>query len=61
MKINRHFSKKPIDDAKLRRLWSSRISDCDLAKMLGCHPWTVRRRAMKLGLRLRRKIWAETS
>lgn len=61
MKIKRHYSKKPIDDAQFKRLWSTRISDCALAKMMGCHPWTMRRRAIKLGLPLRRKIWADTS
>lgn len=58
MKITRHFSRKPIDDDKLKRLWPSRMSDCDLAREMGHKTWTVRRRAAKLGLPLRRKLWA---
>lgn len=59
MKIARHFSKKKIDDAKLKRLWASRMTDCDLAKALGHSRWSVRRRAQKLGLSLRRELWRE--
>lgn len=59
MKIARHYAKpKVIDDDKLKRLWGSRMTECAIAKELGHRPWTIRRRAAKLGLPLRRKIWA---
>lgn len=62
MKIKRHFAKaKKIDDAKLRRLWGSRMSDTALAKEMGHHRYALRRRAIKLGLPAsRREIWAAT-
>lgn len=57
-KITRHFSKKKIDDVKLRRLWVSRMPEAELALLFGCHRWTLRRRALKLGLPShRREIW----
>lgn len=57
-KITRHFSRKKIDDDKLRKLWPTRMSDADLAKALGHHRGTVRRRAIKIGLpSSRREIW----
>lgn len=58
-KINRHFArKKKIDDTRLKKLWGSRMSDADLAKMLGHHRSTLRRRAAKLGLpSSRRSLW----
>jgi len=60
-KITRHFSKKKVDDAKLRRLWPTRMTDCAIAKMMGHSRGTVRRRAVKLGLPSRREIWADQS
>lgn len=59
-KIVRHFTRNKIDDTKLKRLWGSRLSDDDLAKLMGHHRSTLRRRAIKLGLpSSRREIWAE--
>lgn len=58
-KTARHFRRKKLNDDKLRTLWPLRISDADMAQRLGCHRNTVRRRAAKLGLPLRREIWAE--
>lgn len=58
-KITRHYAKARIDDAKLKRLWGSRMSDVDLAKAMGHHRSTLRRRAIKLGMpSSRREIWA---
>lgn len=58
-KIVRHFARGKIDDAKLKRLWGSRLSDIDLAKAMGHHRSVLRRRAMKLGLpSSRRELWA---
>ena len=58
-KIKRHFSKKKINDAELKRLWPSRLTDAELAKRLGHHPWVLRRRIVKLGLpSSRRELWA---
>lgn len=60
-KIIRHYAKAKIDDAKLKRLWPSRLSDVDLAKEMGHHRNTVRRRAAKLGLQpSRRELWARS-
>ena len=57
-KITRHFTKAKIDDAKLKKLWPTRITEQALAKMMGCHRWTLRRRAVKLGLpSSRRELW----
>lgn len=57
-KIVRHFVRGRIDDAKLRKLWGSRISDENLAKAMGHHRSTLRRRAIKLGLpSSRRELW----
>jgi hypothetical protein len=60
-KITRHYAKKKkVDDAKLRRLWPSRLSDKELVKQLGHHTWTLRRRAIKLGLpSSRRELWGK--
>jgi len=61
-KIKRHFSKKKINDAELKRLWPSRLSDEELEKRLGHHKWTLRRRAVKIGLpSSRRELWADQS
>jgi hypothetical protein len=57
-KVIRHQPRK-IDDAMLRRLWSSRLSDCAVAKQMGHRPGVLRRRAAKLGLPPRREIWAD--
>lgn len=60
-KVTRHFAKKKIDDVKLKRLWGSRMSDCDLAKELGHHREVLRRRAIKLGLpSSRREMWTRS-
>lgn len=60
-KITRHFTRGKIDDTKLKRLWGSRMSDCDLAKAMGHHRSVLRRRAIKLGMpSSRREIWART-
>jgi hypothetical protein len=60
-KITRHFAKKKIDDAKLRRLWSSRLPDAELVKRLGHHKGTLRRRAIKIGLpSSRRELWSQS-
>jgi hypothetical protein len=58
-KTTRHYAKKPIDDAKLKRLWVSHMTECNIAKEMGHHRNTLRRRAAKLGMPLRRKIWAK--
>jgi len=61
-KIKRHFSKKKINDAELKRLWPSRLTDEELEKRLGHHKWTLRRRAVKIGLpSSRRELWADQS
>lgn len=58
MKIKRHFAKAKIDDARLKKLWGSRMSDDALAKTLGHHRNVLRRRAIKLGLpSSRRELW----
>jgi hypothetical protein len=50
--------KKRIDDAKLVRLWVTRMKDRDIAEALGHHVSTLRRRAVKLGLpSCRRSLW----
>jgi hypothetical protein len=57
-KIKRHFAKKRMDDATLRRLWPSRMTECAMAKQMGHSFSTLRRRAIKLGLpSSRREIW----
>lgn len=58
-KIVRHRKKKAIDDAELRRLWPSRMTEADMARQMGHTSSTLRRRAIKLGLpSSRRKLWA---
>jgi hypothetical protein len=48
----------PEDDAKLTKLWFSRIGDDELAFRMGRHRSVVRRRAEKIGLpSSRRVIW----
>lgn len=60
-KIARHSRRKPIDDAKLRRLWPSRLTEAEIAKQLGHHRSVLRRRAVKIGLpSSRRTLWAES-
>lgn len=57
-KIKRHFAKKRLDDATLRRLWPTRITECAMAKQMGHSASTLRRRAIKIGLpSSRRKLW----
>lgn len=57
-KVTRHFARKKVNDAELRRLWPTRMTACEMAKQMGHHPWTLRRRAIKLGLpSSRRKLW----
>jgi hypothetical protein len=59
-KIARHLKKKAINDAQLRQLWASRMTEADIAKTMGHKPWVLRRRAVKIGLpSSRRKLWAE--
>lgn len=56
-KTDRRRTRK-IDDAKLKRLWASRMSEAALARAMGHHPGTLRRRAIKLGLpSSRRELW----
>jgi hypothetical protein len=58
-KIVRHFKKKTIDDAKLRLLWKTRMTEADISEIMGHKPWVLRRRAVKIGLpSSRRKLWA---
>jgi len=60
-KITRHFCRGRIDDVKLKKLWPSRMTESDLAKEMGHHRSTLRRRAIKLGLpSSRRAIWARS-
>lgn len=57
-KIVRHFKRRVIDDAKLLRLWSSRMTEEVIAKEMGHHPRALRRRAVKLGMpSSRRLLW----
>ena len=49
-----------IDDDALKRLWSTRLPDKELAARLGHHRSVIRRRAAKLGLKPRRVIWTES-
>lgn len=60
-KIKRHFArKKKINDAELRRLWPTHMTESAMAKKLDHSPSTLRRRAVKIGLpSSRRVIWAE--
>ena len=58
-KTARHITRKLIDDAKLRRLWPSHLTDAEIGRRMGHHPFALRRRAAKIGLPLRRQIWAE--
>jgi len=57
-KIKRQFSRKKLDDIKLKRLWPTRMTDCAIAKQMGTSRGSVRRRAIKIGLPLRRELWA---
>lgn len=60
-KIKRHFARAKIDDVKLKRLWGSRMSECDMAREMGHHRSSLRRRAIKLGLpSSRRELWASS-
>lgn len=53
---------KKIDDARLKKLWSSHVPERELEKLLGHHRWALRRRAIKLGLpSSRREIWEKTT
>jgi hypothetical protein len=49
--------RKQIDDKLLRKLWASALPEHEIARRLGCARWTVRRRAIKLGLPSARKTW----
>lgn len=54
-KSSRHCK---IDDALLRKLWPSHLTDAAIAKKMGHHRWVIRRRAVKIGLPAsRRKLW----
>ena len=57
-KIKRHFSRKKLDDVKLKRLWPTRMTECEIAKQMGHSRWVLRRRAVKIGLpSSRRELW----
>lgn len=59
-KVTRQYARARIDDAKLKRLWGSRMSDNALAKTMGHHRSVLRRRAIKIGLpSSRREMWAK--
>jgi len=60
-KVTRHFCRNKIDDAKLKKLWPSRMKEADVAKVMGHSRGVLRRRAIKLGLpSSRREIWARS-
>jgi hypothetical protein len=49
---------RSIDDAMLRQLWGSHMTDAVIAKAMGHAAKTLRRRAAKIGLpSSRRKLW----
>ena len=49
---------RKIDEIALRKIWFSKLPDKIMAERLGHHRGVLRRRAMKLGLPLRREAWA---
>ncbi len=49
---------KTVDDQKLWGLWQSRMSDKEIAALLGHNRGVVRRRAKALGFPTRRLVWA---
>ena len=49
-----------VNDKELRHLWSTRLSDKEIAARLGHHLGVIRRRAGVLGLKPRRIIWQES-
>jgi hypothetical protein len=52
--------RKTIDDGMLRRLWATKMTEREIAAKMGHRPYTLRRRAIKLGLpRSRRKMWEQ--
>ncbi len=56
-KGNRHQYRK-IDDALLRKLWPSHLTDAAIAEKMGHCRGVLRRRAVKIGLpSSRRKLW----
>jgi Zn-dependent peptidase ImmA (M78 family) len=60
MKIVRHYAKKKVNDTLLKKLWPTRATEADIAKQIGVSRWTLRRRAVKLGLpSSRRELWKE--
>lgn len=60
-KIKRQFSRKKLDDVKLKRLWPTRMTECAIAKQMGTSRGAVRRRAVKIGLpSSRRELWSES-
>lgn len=46
-----------IDDAKLTKLWYTRLSDKQIAVRMDHDVGTLRRRAANIGLPARRSIW----
>ena len=60
-KIKRQFSRKKLDDVKLKLLWPTRMTECAIAKRMGTSRGSLRRRAAKLGLpSSRREIWSQS-
>ncbi len=52
---------RPIDDALLRKLWGTRMTESKIAEKIGHSTSAVRRRAIKLGLAAhRRDIWEKS-
>lgn len=52
--------RQTINDDMLKRLWITRLTEREIAGMMGHRPYTLRRRAIKIGLpRSRRKMWKE--
>jgi hypothetical protein len=50
--------RRKIDDAKLKELWQSRLTELQIGEIMGHDPSTLRRRAIKIGLpSSRREIW----
>ena len=43
-----------VEDAKLRELWPTEMTDAEVAKLIGREPGPVRKRADRLGLPTRR-------
>jgi hypothetical protein len=47
-----------VNDALLRKLWPTKLTDAAIAEKMGHARWVLRRRAVKIGLpSSRRKLW----